>query len=920
MVDTINNNEINEAKVPQSSLEHEMRTSFLDYAMSVIVDRALPDVRDGCKPVHRRILYVMNDVAPATKATVKSARIVGDVMGKYHPHGDSSIYEAMVRMGQDFSMGEMLVQGQGNFGSRDGDKAAAMRYTEARLSKLGASLMDDMEKDTVDWQPNFDGTLQEPVVLPTKFPNFLVNGGSGIAVGMATNVPTYNLGEVCNGILAVLDNKDITDDELFGIIPGPDFPTGAIIMGHAGAYKAHTTGRGSIIVRAKTHMETFHDHPAIVVDEIPYQVNKAQLIIKIAELSKEKRIEGISEIRDESSKEGLRIVIELKRDAMYEVVLNHLFQYTEMQTSFPVNMMALNRGRPMLFNVRGVLDAFIDFRIEVIRRRTIFDLNKARNRAHTLLGLSVAVGNLDAVIELIKSSANPEEARNALVARGWPASDIESYIQLIDDPNTEYENGLFHMSEDQARAILELQLHRLTGLERDKIHDDLTGLGAQIKDLLEILGSHERIVGIIRDETTAVRDNWASPRRTEISDAEIDIDIEDLIAREDMVVTVSNTGYIKRVALDTYRAQKRGGKGRNAMTTKDDDYVVQVFVANTHTPLLFFSSKGLCYKLKTYKLPEAAAAAKGRPLVNLLPLSAGETITAILPVPEDEVERVRESGVEHFLMFATASGTVRRNRMSDFDSIRANGKIAMKLDEGDSLISVLPCNETQDVFLTTYRGRCIRFPVPEIRVFAGRNSTGNRGMTLADDDRIIGMAMLNHGETDSAIRAAYIKQSRALRRAATGVEEDAGDADEETTTVTLTDEQMAKLAADEQFILTISENGFGKRTSSYEYRTTHRGGGGFTNIKLGGKNTAVAGSFPVSDDQDIIMVTDGGKIIRTPVADVRIAGRSTAGVTLFRTAENEKVVSAISLVRDDEEEVTVDTDIAATDNDTTTQE
>ncbi len=913
MVDTNNNNEIIETKVPQSSLEHEMRTSFLDYAMSVIVDRALPDVRDGCKPVHRRILYVMNDVAPATKATVKSARIVGDVMGKYHPHGDSSIYEAMVRMGQDFSMGEMLVQGQGNFGSRDGDKAAAMRYTEARLSKLGASLMDDMEKDTVDWQPNFDGTLQEPVVLPTKFPNFLVNGGSGIAVGMATNVPTYNLGEVCNGILAVLDNKDLTDDELFGIIPGPDFPTGAIIMGHAGAYKAHTTGRGSVIVRAKTHQETFHDHPAIVVDEIPYQVNKAQLIIKIAELAKEKRIEGISEIRDESSKEGLRIVIELKRDAIYEVVLNHLFQYTEMQTSFPVNMMALNRGRPMLFNVRGVLDAFIDFRIEVIRRRTIFDLNKARNRAHTLLGLSVAVGNLDAVIELIKSSANPEEARNALVARGWPASDIESYIQLIDDPNTEYENGLFHMSEDQARAILELQLHRLTGLERDKIHDDLTGLGAQIKDLLEILGSHERIVQIIREETTSVRDNWASPRRTEISDAEIDIDIEDLIAREDMVVTVSNTGYIKRVALDTYRAQKRGGKGRNAMTTKDDDYVVQVFVANTHTPLLFFSSKGLCYKLKTYKLPEAAAAAKGRPLVNLLPLTAGETITAILPVPEDEVERVRESGVEHFLMFATASGTVRRNRMSDFDSIRANGKIAMKLDEGDSLISVLPCNENQDVFLTTYRGRCIRFPVPEIRVFAGRNSTGNRGMTLSDDDRIIGMAMLNHGETDAAIRAAYIKQSRALRRAATGVEEDAGDADEEATSLILTEEQMAKLAADEQFILTISENGFGKRTSSYEYRTTHRGGGGFTNIKLGGKNTAVAGSFPVADDQDIIMVTDGGKIIRTPVDDVRIAGRSTAGVTLFRTAENEKVVSAISIVRDEEseEEVVVDTDAAA---------
>ena len=892
-------NEINEIKIPQSSLEHEMRTSFLDYAMSVIVDRALPDVRDGCKPVHRRILYVMNDVAPATKSTVKSARIVGDVMGKYHPHGDSSIYEAMVRMGQDFSMGEMLVQGQGNFGSRDGDKAAAMRYTEARLSKLGASMMDDLDKDTVDWQPNFDGTLQEPIVLPTKFPNFLVNGGSGIAVGMATNVPTYNLGELCNGILAILDNPNISDDELFEIIPGPDFPTGAVIMGRSGAYKAHTTGRGSIIVRAKTHMETFHDHPAIVVDEIPYQVNKAQMIIKIAELSKDKRIEGISEIRDESSKEGLRVVIELKRDAIPDVVLNQLFQYTEMQTNFPVNLMALNRGRPMLFNVRGVLDAFIDFRIEVIRRRTIFDLNKARNRAHTLLGLTVAVGNLDEVIELIKSSPNPDVAREQLISRTWHAADIETYIKLIDDPNTEYENGMFRMSEDQARAILELQLHRLTGLERDKIHSDLVDLGAQIKDLLDILGSHERIVQIIREETIDERDNWSSKRRTEISDAEIDIDMEDLIAREDMVVTVSNTGYIKRVALDTYRAQKRGGKGRNAMTTKDDDYVVQVFVANTHTPLLFFSSKGLCYKLKTYKLPEAAAAAKGRPLVNLLPLESGETITAILPVDEEEVQRVQESGKEHFLMFATSTGTVRRNRMSDFDSIRANGKIAMKLDEGESLISVLPCTEDQDVFLATYRGRCIRFPVNEIRIFAGRNSTGVRGLSLGKDDRIIGMAMLNHGETDSAVRAAYIKQSRAARRAATGIEEE-GDGEEEATDLVLDDTKMAELAANEQFILTISENGFGKRTSSYEYRITHRGGSGFANIKLGGKNTAVAGSFPVDDNHDIIMVTDGGKIIRTPVRDVRIAGRATAGVTLFRTAENEKVMSAISIEHEEE--------------------
>ena len=904
--------EMNEFKIPQSALEHEMRTSFLDYAMSVITERALPDVRDGCKPVHRRILYVMNDVAPATKSTVKSARIVGDVMGKYHPHGDSSIYEAMVRMAQDFSMGEMLVDGQGNFGSMDGDKPAAMRYTEARLKKLGASLMDDLEKDTVDWMPNFDGSLQEPIVLPAKFPNFLVNGGSGIAVGMATNVPTYNLSEVCNGVLAVLSNKNLTDEELFQIIPGPDFPTGGIMMGRAGAFKAHTTGRGSIIVRAKTHVEELKDHSAIIVDELPFQVNKSQLIIKITELAKDKRIEGLAEIRDESSKEGVRVVIELKRDAISDVVLNQLFQYSELQSSFPVNMMALNRGRPQMFTVRGVIDSFIDFRIEVIRRRTIFDLNKARAAAHTLLGLSVAVGNLDEVIELIKKSENPEAAREALMARGWQAADIESYIRLIDDPNTEYENGMFHMSEEQAKAILELRLHRLTGLEREKIHNDLTELGATIKDLLEILGSHERIIQIIRDETTMVRDNWAHLRRTVISDAEVDMDIEDLIAREDMVVTVTNTGYIKRVALDTYRAQKRGGKGRNAMTTKEDDYVTQLFVANTHTPLMFFSSKGMCYRLKTYKLPEANANAKGRPLVNLLPLSSGEVITAILPVPENTDAGCRMPDSE-YMMFATSMGTIRRNDFSDFESIRANGKIAMKLEEGESLVSVALCSESQDVFLATYRGRAIRFPVSEIRVFQSRNSTGVRALKLGKDDKIIGMAMLNHSDADLETRAAYIKQSRAARRAAGEEDADVGadnicpdDDDIVDTNITLGESTMAEMARDEQFILTISENGFGKRTSSYEYRITHRGGTGITAIKLGGKNTAVAGSFPIDDGHDIMMVTDGGKIIRTPASDVRIAGRATAGVTLFKTADKERVISATAIEKEEAEEEAAD--------------
>ena len=892
MADTFS--EINEIKVPQSSLENEMRTSFLDYAMSVIVDRALPDVRDGCKPVHRRILYVMSDVAPSTKSTVKSARIVGDVMGKYHPHGDSSIYEAMARMAQDFSMGEVLVNGQGNFGSRDGDKPAAMRYTEARLSKLGSSMMDDMEKDTVDWMPNFDGTLNEPVVLPTKFPNFLVNGGSGIAVGMATNVPTYNLGEVCEGVLAVLKNPNISETDLFEIIPSPDFPTGGIIMGRNGAYNAHISGKGSIVVRSKTHKEIFKDHEAIVVDEIPYQVNKSGLIIKIAELIKDKKIEGISEIRDESSKEGLRIVIELKRDAVYDIVLNHLFQYTEMQTNFPVNMMALDKGRPKLFNIKSVLTSFIDFRIEVIRRRTIFDLNRARNKAHILLGLSVAVGNLDEIIELIKSSESPEKAREGLISKGWKAKDVEAYIELIADPNTNYENGVFYMSEDQAKAILELQLHRLTGLEREKIHRDLTELGASIKDLLDILGSHKRIIQIISDETSFVKDNWATKRKTEISDAEIDIDIEDLIAPEDMVVTVSKTGYIKRVSLDTYSSQKRGGKGRNAMTTKDDDFVVNVFVANTHTPLLFFSSKGICYKLKTYKIPEALSNAKGKPLVNLLPLSDGETITAIMPEPEDK---------DTYLMFATSLGTVRRNKMSDFESVRANGKIAMKLDDGDSLISVLPCLESQDVLLSTYLGKCIRFPVREIRVFTGRNSVGVRGIKLDSKDKLISMAMINAGISDSSVRSAYIRQSRALRRMDDEQAEENENEDLQNDGLVLDSKKMEELSKIEEFILTISENGFGKRTSSYEYRLTHRGAGGFTNIKLGGKNTAVVASFPVDNEHDIIMITDGGKIIRTPVSDIRIAGRATAGVTLFRIAENEKVISATAIEKDEKEDL-----------------
>ncbi|MDR2685965.1 MAG: DNA gyrase subunit A [Rickettsiales bacterium] len=873
-------------QVAVAAIEKEMQTSFLDYAMSVIIDRALPDVRDGCKPVHRRILFVMNDVA---KSYVKSARIVGDVMGKYHPHGDSAIYESMVRMAQDFSMGEMLVTGQGNFGSMDGDGAAAMRYTEAKLAKISNFLMDDLDKETVNMRPNFDESLSEPEVLPAKFPNFLVNGGSGIAVGMATNVPPYSLAEVCDATLAVLDNPGITDEELFAILPAPDFPTGGIIMGRSGAWKAHTTGKGSVILRARTEIEEYKDHSAIIITEMPYQVNKSQLIIKINDLSKEKIVEGISELRDESSRAGVRVVIELKRDAIPDIVLNHLFEKTQMQISFPVNMMAINQGRPALFNVRGVLDAFIDFRHDVIRRRTIFELNKARSKAHVLLGLSVACGNLDEVIALIKGSETPEAAKAALVGRGWKASDIAEYINLIADPNTDFRDGLFYMSEDQAKAILELRLHRLTGLERDKIHGDLTELGEEIRRLLTILGDKAKVVEIIRNETLGIRTQHGGARRTEISDQECDIDIEDLIAKEDMVVTISNTGYIKRVASDTYRAQKRGGKGRNAMTTKDEDYVSQMFVANTHTPLMFFSNKGLVYRIKTYKLPVGAAAGKGRPLVNLLPLTAGEVITTILPVPEGSEEKS--------LMFITSGGNVRRNKAADFENIRAGGKIAMKLENGESLVDVLICDESQDLFLSTKLGRCIRFNVSECRVFASRNSDGIRGVKLSAGDEVISSALLATGKYSPEERAAYIKQSRAERRD----EDEPTEVEEGVADITLSAEKYAEMKAAEQFILVVSQNGFGKRSSAYEYRATHRGVGGYAAIKLGTKNTAVAASFPVNDDNDIMMVTDGGKIIRTPAASIRIAGRATAGVILFRLDDGEKIVSAIPTTKAEEE-------------------
>ncbi|MFL5190906.1 MAG: DNA gyrase subunit A, partial [Microvirga sp.] len=721
-----------------------MKRSYLDYAMSVIVSRALPDARDGLKPVHRRILYSMheNGYTP-DKKYVKSARIVGDVMGQYHPHGDQSIYDALVRMAQDFAMRVMLVDGQGNFGSVDGDPPAAMRYTESRLAKAAMPLLDDIDKDTVDFTPNYDESKDEPAVLPARYPNLLVNGAGGIAVGMATNMPPHNLGEVIDGCLAFMENPDVSAEELIEIIPGPDFPTGALILGRAGARSAYTTGRGSVIMRAKSEIEEVRkDREAIIFTEIPYQVNKASLIEKIAELVREKKIEGISDLRDESDRDGMRIVVEIKRDAMADVVLNQLYRYTPLQTSFGANMVALNGGRPELMTLKDLIKAFVDFREEVVSRRTKYLLNKARERAHVLCGLAIAVANIDEVIRLIRTAPDPNTAREALMGRDWPAHDIAPLIALVDDPRHKInEDGTYRLSEAQARAILDLRLQRLTALGRDEIGDELSKLAAEISDYLDILRSRVRIMSIIRDELTEIRNTFATPRKTQIVDWDSDLDDEDLIAREDMVVTVSHAGYIKRVPLSTYRAQRRGGKGRSAMTTRDEDFVTRLFVANTHTPVIFFSSEGQAYKEKVWRLPLAAPNAKGKALVNMLPIKQGERITTIMPLPEDEA-----SWDKLDVMFATSRGTVRRNKLSDFVQVNRGGKIAMKLDEGDHIVDVQICSENDDVLLTTAKGQCIRFPVTDVRVFKGRDSMGVRGINLAEGDDIISMAILRHVE------------------------------------------------------------------------------------------------------------------------------------------------------------------------------
>ncbi|ADP72527.1 DNA gyrase, A subunit [Rhodomicrobium vannielii ATCC 17100] len=894
----------------------EMKRSYLDYAMSVIVSRALPDVRDGLKPVHRRILFSMSENGYSwNKPYRKSARIVGDVIGKYHPHGDQSVYDALVRMVQDFSMRVPLIDGQGNFGSVDGDPPAAMRYTEVRLQKISDSLLNDLENDTVDFQDNYDNSEREPTVLPARFPNLLVNGAGGIAVGMATNIPPHNLGEVIDACLAFLENPALSIEQLMEHIPGPDFPTGGVIMGRAGIRAAYLKGRGSVVVRGKVHVETIRkDRDALIVTEIPYQVNKATLQERIAELVREKRVEGISDVRDESDRSGYRVVIELKRDAMPDVVLNQLYRFTSLQSVFAANMVALNSGRPEQHTLLDFIQAFTQFRETVITRRTKFLLGKARDRAHVLVGLATAVANIDEVIKLIRSAPDPASAREALMSRDWPADDIAPLLLLIEDPRSRiHEGNVYRLSIDQAKAILELRLQRLTALGRDEIADELKALADKIRDYLNILSSRARVISIVRDELTAIKEEFATPRRTEILDVEGEVDDEDLIQKEDMVVTVSHRGYIKRVPLSTYRAQRRGGKGRSGMTTRDEDFVTRLFVANTHTPVLFLSSRGMAYKMKVWRLPLSAPQARGKALINLLPLQQDETITSILPLPEER----DESGV--FILFATRSGNVRRNELADFAEVRQNGKIAMKLDPGDDIAGAQLCRETDDILLTTANGQAIRFPVTDVRIFKGRESTGVRGVRLDEDDTVISLAILRHMNATPAERAAYLKQANAMRRAAAGeraategdiVEQEAaaaaeavealddGEAIESTDIADLTPARYGEMGAAEQYVLTMSERGFGKRTSSYEYRTSGRGGKGIIAMAVNERNGRLIASFPVEDTDQIMLVTNGGKLIRCPIEGISITGRSAQGVTIFRTDQDERVVSA-ELISDD---------------------
>ena len=881
-----------------------MRRSYLDYAMSVIVARALPDARDGLKPVHRRILFGMQDAGyTSDRPYRKSARVVGDVMGKYHPHGDAAIYDAMVRMAQPFSMRVPLIDGQGNFGSVDGDNPAAMRYTEVRLARAASLLLDDIDQDTVDFQPNYDETEKEPIVLPARFPNLLVNGGNGIAVGMATNIPPHNPGEIIDATLALIADPDTPLEELMRIVPGPDFPTGGIIIGRSGIRAAFETGRGSITIRARAEFEEIRrDREAIVITEIPYQVNKATLLERIGELVRAKQIEGIGEMRDESDRSGMRIVIELKRDSTPEVVLNQLFRFTQLQTSFGVNMLALDAGRPRQMGLKDALSCFIAFREEVILRRARFELGKARERAHLLVGLAIAVANIDEVIRLIRASADVATARQALMERDWPAGDVGALLALIDEPgNVVTPEGTVRLTDEQARGILDLRLQRLTGLEREKIQEEMGEVAAKIRELLEILASHPRRMELMRDELLKARGAIVSPRMTDIIEADSDQDDESLIEPGQMVVTITRDGFIKRTTLETFRAQNRGGRGRAGASIRGDDIVTRSFHAHTHQWVLFFSSGGKAFREKVWRLPETGPTAKGRALVNLLPELGSDTITTVLPLPQDE-----SLWDSLHLLFATASGNVRRNRLSDFRNVRATGLIAMKLDDGDRLIGVATCREGQDAFLATRKGRCIRFELSDdtVRVFAGRDSSGVRGIRLVGGDEVISLSVLKHVEATNDERVAYLKYANAKRRGNGDEDADvATDAEEPVTEVQLDEGRIEQLERSEEFLLTVTNAGFGKRTSAYEYRVTGRGGQGITNITLAQRSgTAVVTSFPVEDADDVMLVTDAGRLIRVPVNQVRRTGRQAMGVMLFRVAADEHVTSVFAVIEDDGDE------------------
>ncbi|SFI77110.1 DNA gyrase subunit A [Celeribacter neptunius] len=891
---------------PKISISDEMKTSYLDYAMSVIVSRAIPDLRDGLKPVHRRILFAMNEAGNThDKPYRKSARPVGDTMGKYHPHGDSAIYDALVRMAQDFSMSLPLLDGQGNFGSMDGDAAAAMRYTEVRMDKPAAYLLADIDKDTVDFELNYDGKDREPTVLPARFPNMLVNGAGGIAVGMATNIPPHNLGEVVDATLALIENPDVSTERLMEIVPAPDFPTGGMILGRSGARKAYLEGRGSVVIRSKTRVEEIRkDRYAIVIDEIPYQVNKASMIEKIAEMVRDKRIEGISHVQDESDRNGVRVVVELKRDATAEVVLNQLFRYTPMQTSFGCNMLALNGGRPEQLTLRDFLTHFITFREEVVARRTAFELRKARDRAHILCGLAVAVSNVDEVVATIRSSADAAEAREKLMTRRWPAHEIADYIRLIDDPlHKMNDDGTYNLSEVQARAILELRLQRLTQIGVKEVTDELVELAAKIKDYLAILASRERIMEIISNELIEVKELFAVPRRTEIADWSGDMDDEDLIEKEDMVVTVTQSGWAKRTPLADYRAQKRGGKGLSGMSTKDEDVITTLFVANTHTQLLIFTDDGMAYKLKTWRLPLGGRTAKGKPLLQILPIPQGVSIAAILPVDRDEKDW---DGLQ--IVFATSKGSVRRNRLSDFTNVKSNGKIAMKFegdDEGTRLINARICDENDDVMLVTSSGRAIRFPVPDVRVFNSRSSTGVRGIRLVNEgDEVVSMSVIRHFEAESFERQAYLK----MRRQMAGADEVEGtDDDEDAAEGSISMERFEEMKAAEELLVTITKGGIGKLSSSHDYPVRGRGGQGVTAMEKSMRGGPIVASFPVGLEDQIMLATSKGQSIRCPVDGISFRSRGAGGVKVFNTGKGEEVVSVAWIAESDEEDATTET-------------